>query len=213
MTRPLTRRLAVLRLLTATSSCAGLAPYPGAYAHTHVDLWTSAEGYAHRVRAAAAKGLGEQGAKDGEDSRREAIPHCCGRCGRCGRCGPMARLAAAEGLGAPDGRGVEDALLGALSDGEAPARRAALRSLRQLGCELPEPLLGRDPEDPNPFVRNEASFWKGDEGWMACRGVQSITVFHAGGIGNRAADQFVVVQGILAETRRETPVFRHWRKC
>ena len=84
-TRPLTRRLAVLKLLTATSSCAGLAPYPGAYAHTHIDLWTSAEGYANRVRAAAAKGLGEQSAKDGEDSRREAIPHCCGRCGTTAR--------------------------------------------------------------------------------------------------------------------------------
>ena len=84
-TRPLTRRLAVLKLLTATSSCAGLAPYPGAYAHTHTDLWTSAEGYANRVRAAAAKGLGEQSAKDGEDSRREAIPHCCGRCGTTAR--------------------------------------------------------------------------------------------------------------------------------
>ena len=76
----------------------------------------------------------------------------------------MARLAAAEGLGSLDGKGVEDALFEALSDEEALARRAALRSLRQLGCELPEPLLGRDPEDPNPLVRNEASFWKGDEG-------------------------------------------------
>ena len=76
----------------------------------------------------------------------------------------MARLAAAEGLGSLDGKGVEDALFKALSDEEALARRAALRSLRQLGCELPEPLLGRDPEDLNPLVRNEASFWKGDEG-------------------------------------------------
>ena len=62
-----------------------------------------------------------------------------------------------------DGKGVEDALLEALSDEEALARRAALRSLRQLGCELPEPYVVRALDDPNPLARNEASFWKGDE--------------------------------------------------
>ena len=52
----------------------------------------------------------------------------------------------------------------ALSDEEGLVRRAALRSLRQLECELPGPYLIRALEDPDPFVREEARFWQGDEG-------------------------------------------------
>ena len=73
-------------------------------------------------------------------------------------------LDAAEGLGALGARQAEGALLEALSDKEGLVRRVALRSLQQLGCELPRAYLGRALEDPDPFVREEARFWQGDEG-------------------------------------------------
>ena len=76
----------------------------------------------------------------------------------------MARQAAAEGLGPLGARQAEAALVEALSAEEGLVRRAALRSLRQLGCELPGPYLARALEDPDPFVREEANFWRGDEG-------------------------------------------------
>ena len=112
------------------------------------------------MRAAAAKGLAESSAHDGEDARREAIPALL-RVLRDD--GGMVRLAAAEGLGPLGDKGVEGALLVALSDEEGPVRRAALRSLRQLGCDLPELYLAKALEDTDPFVRNEARLWQGDE--------------------------------------------------
>ena len=117
------------------------------------------------MRAAAAKGLAELGGNDEEHFRehfrKEAIPGLLRVLRDDGR---MARLAAAEGLGALGDKQAEDALLEALSDEEGLVRRAALRSLRQLGCELPGPYLIRALEDPDPFVREEARFWQGDEG-------------------------------------------------
>ena len=58
----------------------------------------------------------------------------------------------------------EGPLLEKLSDEHGSVRRAALRSLRQLGCQLPEPYLVRALEDPDPFVREEARYWQGGEG-------------------------------------------------
>ena len=111
------------------------------------------------MRAAAAKGLAELGANDGEHVRREAIPALL----RVMRDDVgMVRRAAAEGLGSLGDREAKDVLLEALSDEEGWVRRAALRSLRQLGCELPEPYLVRVLEDPDPFVRNDARSWQGD---------------------------------------------------
>ena len=75
----------------------------------------------------------------------------------------MARLAAAEGLGELGDRQAEGVLLEVLSDEDGMVRRAALRSLRQLGCELPGPYVVIALEDPDPFVREEARYWQGEE--------------------------------------------------
>ena len=76
----------------------------------------------------------------------------------------MVRAAAAEALGALGGKDSENALREALSDEAVSVRRAALRSLRQLGCDLPGLYLVRALEDTDPFVRKEARFWQDDEG-------------------------------------------------
>ena len=59
----------------------------------------------------------------------------------------------------------KDALLEALSDEDGLVRRAALRSLRQLGCAPSRTVpVARAREDPDLFVGEEARFWQGDEG-------------------------------------------------
>ena len=74
----------------------------------------------------------------------------------------MVRRAAAEALGALGDKEAENVLLEALRDEAGSVRLAALRSLRQLGCELAEPYLVRAQEDWDPFVRNEAGLWQGN---------------------------------------------------
>ena len=64
----------------------------------------------------------------------------------------MVRLAAAEGLRALGDEEAENALIEALPDEERLVRRASLRSLRQIECELPELYLVKALEDPEPFV-------------------------------------------------------------
>ena len=112
------------------------------------------------VRAAAAKGLAELGAHDGENVRREAVPALLQALSD----GEWTvRSAAADALGALGAREAEGPLLEKLSDEYRSVRWAALRSLRQLGCELPGPYLARALEDSDPLVREEARHWQGGE--------------------------------------------------
>ena len=73
------------------------------------------------------------------------------------------RSAAADALGALGARDAEGHLPETLSDVHGTVRWAALRSLRQLGRQLPGPHLARAQEGPDLFVRNEARLWQGNE--------------------------------------------------
>ena len=106
-------------------------------------------------------GLVELGTNDGEDALREVMSALL-RVLRDDR--QMKSLATAEGMGALGDKQAEGALLEALSDEDGLVRRAALRSLRQLGCAPYGPYLARAREDPDLFVGEEARFRQGDEG-------------------------------------------------